>query len=122
MTEANKRRTARKARHGRIRKKISGDSNSPRLSVFRSDKHIYAQLIDDASGQSIATVSTLSKDVREKVRDMKKVDASRIVGEAIATVAKEKGITRVRFDRGGFLYHGRVQAVAEGARKAGLKF
>ncbi len=122
MTDAKKKAEARIARHKRVRRTLSGTSDRPRLCVFRSSKHIYAQLYDDVAGQALATVSTLSKDLREAVAKKSKKEASRIVGLKLAEVAKEKGITSVRFDRGGFLYHGRVRALADAAREGGLEF
>src|SRR5918999_5661325 len=103
-------------RHLRVRKKVSGTAERPRLVVFRSDKHIYAQLVDDVAGRTIATVSSL------KVGDGKKSDKAAEVGKQVAVLAKDKGITRVVFDRGGYKYHGRVKAVADGAREGGLEF
>ncbi len=122
MTDAKKKAAARVARHKRIRKAMAGSPERPRLCVFRSSKHIYAQLIDDVAGRSLAVVSTLSKDLRGDVTDKKKIEASKMVGLKIAEIAKEKGISNVRFDRGGFLYHGRVRALADGAREGGLEF
>ncbi len=104
----------------RIRKTIKGTAERPRLSVFRSNKQIYAQLIDDLNGITIAAASSASKDF-EKM-NTKKVDIAKEVGKSIATKANESGISSVIFDRGGYLYHGRVKALAEGAREAGLKF
>ena len=103
----------------RIRKKISGSAQKPRLSVFRSNKDIYVQLIDDATGTTIASASSRQKESDGK---MNKVEASKKVGEAIAKKSLDLGISSVVFDRGGYLYHGRVKAVAEGAREAGLQF
>ncbi len=105
-----------------IRKKIFGTPQKPRLSVYRSLKHIYAQLIDDIKGHTILSVSTLNKDVKEKIRGMKKTEQAFLVGEILGKIALEKGIKEVVFDRGGFKYHGRVKALADGARKSGLKF
>ena len=104
----------------RIRKKISGTSSTPRLSVFRSNSDIYAQLIDDATGVTIAGASSRQKDI--SAQKAPKIDKSKMVGEAIALKAKELGIEKVVFDRSGYIYHGRVKAVAEGAREGGLKF
>jgi|SRR4051794_24898178 len=108
-------------RKRRIRKKISGDSARPRISVFRSSKHIYVQAIDDSNGATVAAASTLSEGVKDVVEGTKTDDA-KAVGQAIAKVLIEKGITEVVFDRNGYLYHGRVKALAEAAREAGLKF
>ena len=118
------RRTGRQRRRIGIRKKISGDSGRPRLSVFRSLKHTYAQLIDDVDGATLVSASTLSDEVRKLLGngDHTKTDASKAVGKVLARLALEKGIKQVRFDRGGYLYHGRVQALAEAAREGGLEF
>ena len=104
----------------RIRKKVSGASAKPRLSVFRSNTDIYAQLIDDNNGTTLAAASSRQKDIL--AQKAPKIEKSKLVGAAIATKAKELGITTVVFDRGGYIYHGRVKAVAEGAREAGLVF
>jgi large subunit ribosomal protein L18 len=108
-------------RKRRIRKKISGSGDRPRVSVFRSSKHIYAQAIDDSTSSTLATVSTLSEGVKEGL-DGNKTDDAKAVGAALAKVLKDKGIEQIIFDRNGYLYHGRVKALAEGAREAGLKF
>ena len=104
----------------RIRKKINGTAAAPRLSVFRSNSDIYAQLIDDATGVTIAGASSRQKDI--SAQKAPKVDKSKMVGESIARKAKELGIEKVVFDRSGYIYHGRVKAVAEGAREGGLNF
>ncbi|NIO16323.1 MAG: 50S ribosomal protein L18 [Deltaproteobacteria bacterium] len=109
-------------RKKRIRKKIFGVAERPRLSVFRSAKHIYAQIIDDSIGSTILTVSTLNRDVKEKVKGLKKTEAAKVVGQVVAEKAIEKGLKKIVFDRNGFIYHGRVKALAEGAREAGLEF
>ena len=107
----------------RIRKKVKGTAERPRLAVYRSLNHIYAQLVDDLSGRTILTVSSLDKEVVPKAKSAKgKLEAGKLVGKQLAALAKEKGIERVCFDRGGYLYHGRVKAVAEGAREGGLNF
>jgi large subunit ribosomal protein L18 len=112
----------RERRKLRIRQKISGTSEMPRLSVFRSAKHIYAQVVDDVAGKTVAHASTLSKDVKAEASEAKKLDAAKKVGEAIAKALLAKGVSKVVFDRNGYLYHGRVRALADAARKAGLKF
>jgi large subunit ribosomal protein L18 len=112
----------RERRKLRIRKKISGTSEQPRLSVFRSAKHIYAQVVDDVAGSTLAHASTLSRDVRGEVAEATKSDAAKKVGQAIAKLLLAKGITKVVFDRNGYLYHGRIRALADAARQAGLKF
>jgi large subunit ribosomal protein L18 len=114
--------TARLSRKRRIRKKIGGTVERPRLSVFRSAKHIYVQIVDDIGGRTLATASTLSKEIREKLTGLKKSETAKEVGRLLAARAKEKGISQVVFDRNGFLYHGRVKAVAEGCREHGLVF
>ena len=109
-------------RRYRIRKKISGTSDRPRLAVFRSLKHIQAQLIDDTTGKSLIGVATYSSDVRDRLASLEgKCAQSKEVGRTLAQKAKEAGISRVVFDRGGYLYHGRVKALADGAREGGLK-
>ena len=109
-------------RHGRIRNKISGTPECPRMDVYRSLNHIYVQFIDDTKGVTLASASTLDGDVKAKIADKTKMEASKIVGEVAAKRAMYKGIEAVVFDRGGYLYTGRVAQVAEGARAAGLKF
>jgi len=121
MTHAAELRRARLARHERIRERLRGSAARPRLSVFRSLSHIHAQLIDDDSGRTLAAASSLELKA-EKAQKTKKSELAARVGELIARRAKEKGLESVVFDRGGSLYHGRVKAFADGARKAGLKF
>ncbi len=122
MLKKGDRNALRQRRHLRIRKRFGGAAGRPRLSVFRSLKHLYAQIVDDARGTTLVAASTLDPDVREAVKGRKKTEAGALVGETIAKRALEKGIDRVVFDRGGYLYHGRVKALADGARKAGLQF
>lgn len=112
--------TARKRIHYRIRKRISGTASKPRMSVFRSNRDIYVQLIDDENGQTLASASSRQKDIAAQSGN--KVEISKLVGEAIGRKSTELGISEVVFDRSGYLYHGRVKAVADGAREAGLKF
>ncbi|MDP9036487.1 MAG: 50S ribosomal protein L18 [Myxococcota bacterium] len=112
----------RERRKLRIRRKISGTGEKPRLSVFRSAKHIYAQVVNDASGKTVAHASTLSRDVREDVTEGSKLDAAKKVGMSIAKALLAQGISHIVFDRNGYLYHGRVRALADAARQAGLKF
>ncbi|MBI5827189.1 MAG: 50S ribosomal protein L18 [Deltaproteobacteria bacterium] len=107
-------------RKSRVRKKVRGTQQRPRLNVYRSNKHIYAQIVDDASGVTLAASSSNSKDFADA--DVKKSETAKKVGEKIARLALEKGIDCVVFDRSGYLYHGRIKALAEGAREAGLKF
>ena len=106
----------------RIRKRLSGDAQRPRLSVYRSEKHIYGQLIDDVSGRTLASASTMSEAVAAKAKDLAPLEAAKLVGAAIAEAAKAKGITAVAFDRNGRRYAGRLQALAEAARAGGLQF
>ena len=109
-------------RHARVRKKVSGTAERPRLNVYRSTNHIYAQIIDDVKGHTLVSSSTLDKTVAAQIADLTKTEAAKKVGESIAKKALAAGITEVVFDRGGYLYTGRVQALADGAREAGLKF
>jgi len=113
---------ARKIRHLRVRKKIKGTAERPRLNVFRSAKHMYAQIIDDEKGVTLASASTVDKELRGQISNGGNVEAAQKVGELVAKRALEKGIKRVVFDRGGYLYHGRVRALADAAREAGLDF
>lgn len=114
---------SRKKRHHRIRRDVVGTAQKPRLVVFKSLKHIYAQMIDDLEGKTLASSNSLQKEIRDQIKeDMKKSNVAEIVGKAIAEKAKTAGIEYVVFDRAGYKYHGRVAALAEGARKAGLKF
>jgi len=114
--------TARDKRKARIRKKISGTSERPRLTVYKSLKHMYAQVVDDVAGRTLVAVSTGSKALKGEVKEDDKTAAAKKVGQAVARAALEKGISQVVFDRNGFDYHGRIAAVAEAAREAGLKF
>ena len=108
--------------HGRIRKKIRGTAERPRLAIFRSQSHIYAQIVDDDAGATLCGASSLDKDVKAKAKRGSTVAAASQVGGLIAGRAKDKGIADVVFDRGGFQFHGRVKALAEAAREGGLKF
>lgn len=122
MINKPSRAAARNKRHYRIRNKINGTAQVPRLAVFRSNKHMYAQLIDDVAGHTIAAASTLEADIASKLEYTSTIEGAKAVGEAIAKKALEKGITEVVFDRGGYVYHGKVQALADAAREAGLQF
>ncbi len=122
MLKKFNRNEARKIRHERVRKKIYGTPERPRLNVYRSNSHIYAQIIDDINGHTLISASTLDKELREKLSSTSNKEAARLVGELIGKRALEKGIEQVVFDRGGYQYHGRVKEIAEGAREAGLKF
>ena len=117
----------RQKRHARVRKNVTGTAEAPRMNVYRSLNHIYVQVIDDRAGNAkggitIAAASTMDKAVKEQIAGLSKTDAAKVVGTVAAKRAMEKGVTAVVFDRGGYLYTGRVQAVADGAREAGLKF
>lgn len=114
--------TARKRRHARVRKKISGTDQVPRLNVFRSLKHIYAQIIDDVAGCTLVSTSTLDADIRDQVAGLSKTEQAKVVGKRLAEKALSKGVTQVVFDRGGYLYHGRVKALADASRESGLEF
>ena len=117
---AQGRRLARLRRHRRVRKRVDGSAVRPRLAVFRSARHIYAQVVDDTTGRTLASASTLDTDLRSASGS--KVDRAKRVGGLIAERARNAGITRVSFDRGGFAFHGRVASLAEGAREGGLEF
>lgn len=122
MKNAIKRRAARQRRKRSIRKRISGTGARPRLSVFRSAKHIYAQVIDDLSGKTLASASTMEPAVRDQIAELDKSAAAAEVGKLVAARCQEKSIDTVVFDRNGYIYHGRVKSLAEGAREGGLKF
>jgi large subunit ribosomal protein L18 len=127
MTQvARERRESRVRRHERIRKKMDGTPDCPRLCVFRSHKHIYGQIVDDTVGRTLLTVGSLSEEVAGRmssIADAKgKTGRARAVGIVLAEKAREQGLTRVRFDRGGYIYHGRIKALADGAREGGLEF
>lgn len=115
-------RAARVRRHLRVRRKVFGTPERPRLNVYRSLTNIYAQIIDDTIGHTLVSASTLEKGLRDEVKGLKPVEAARKVGLVLAERAKQAGITKVAFDRGGYKYHGRVKALAEGAREGGLEF
>jgi large subunit ribosomal protein L18 len=112
----------RKERHYSIRNKVVGTPERPRLNIFKSSKHIYAQVIDDATGTTLASASTQDKELRDQVAELTKTDAAKLVGKTVGERAKNKGINTVVFDRGGYLYHGRVKVLADGARESGLEF
>ena len=122
MAGAKTRAEARKRRQARVRRKVVGTASRPRLSVFRSAKHIYAQIIEDATGSSLVSASTQCKCVSEGVNYTGNISAAKAVGAAVAKMALEKDIKEVVFDRNGFVYHGRVKALADAAREAGLEF
>ncbi len=116
------REAARRRRHARIRRKVSGTAERPRLNVFRSLEHVYAQVIDDWAGHTLVSASTIDAEIRPRVDGLSKTEQARIVGEVVAERALDRGIETVVFDRGGYQYHGRVKALAEAAREQGLKF
>ena len=122
MGKTNPSAEARDKRQKRVRRKVRGTAERPRLCIFRSSRHMYAQVIDDDSGRTLVTASTLSPNVKDRVKDVDKKEAAKLVGRAVAEAAKAKGIDKVVYDRNGFLYHGRVAALAESAREAGLEF
>jgi large subunit ribosomal protein L18 len=115
-------RAARIRRHARVRKNVNGTPERPRLAVFRSLTHIYAQVIDDVERKTIAAASDVEADVKKKANGKKKEEIAAIIGTLLAERAKEKGVTKVVFDRGGFVFHGRIKALAEAARESGLDF
>lgn len=116
------RRSARQKRHLRVRKKVFGTAESPRLSVFRSLNHIYAQIIDDTTGNTLVAASTLDEELKGQLKTGGNIEAAKAVGKRVAEKAKAKGITMVVFDRGGNIFHGRVKALADSARESGLEF
>ncbi len=122
MSQKNIREEARQKRKTRIRKRIFGTEQRPRLSVFRSAKHIYAQIVVDSTGSTLLAASSLSPEIKEELGKLKKSEAAKKVGELLGRKAAEKNIRKVVFDRNGFLYHGRIKALAEGARESGLEF
>lgn len=122
MVKKDSRNEARVKKHRRIRNRLVGTTERPRLAVFRSNNHMYAQIIDDTVGNTLVAASTLQKDVKTELEKTNNVNAAAKLGEVIAKKALEKGITEVVFDRGGFIYQGKVQALADAAREAGLQF
>ena len=122
MIKRKSRNETRQRRHLRIRRGVEGTPERPRLSVFRSVAHIYAQVVDDRAGRTLAAASSLDPEIKTQAAGAKKTEAGKLVGQLIARRAKEHGVNQVVFDRGGYLYHGRVKAVADGAREGGLKF
>jgi len=122
VSVANKRAQARLKRQVRVRRKVRGTTERPRLCIYRSAKHIYAQIIEDITGATLVAASTVCKDIADGQKYTGNIEAAKAVGEAIAKKALEKNIKQVVFDRNGFLYHGRIQALADAAREAGLSF
>ena len=118
----NSRSVARTRRHTRVRKNLMGTADRPRLNVFRSVSAIYAQVIDDHTGRTLVSASTVDRELREKVKGLKKSEQAKMIGQAVAERAKSQGISAVVFDRGGYRYFGRVKALADGAREGGLQF
>ena len=119
---AQSRSVARERRHSRVRKNLEGTADRPRLNVFRSLSGIYVQVIDDQSGRTLVSASTVDRELREKLKGMKKADQAKMIGQTVAERAKSKGIQTVVFDRGGYRYIGRIKALADGAREGGLQF
>ena len=115
-------RIARKRRHARVRRKVSGTISKPRLCVFRSLKHIYAQIIDDSAGHTLASSSSLDPEIKDELPGKTKVESAELIGSLVAQRALDNGVKKVVFDRGGYKYHGRVKSLAEAARRAGLEF
>lgn len=123
MIKKPSRSAAREKRHYRLRNKISGTAQRPRLAVYRSDKHMYAQIIDDVEGNTLVSASTVEKEAKEKLGNKtSNVEAAKLVGQLVAKRAVEKGINEVVFDRGGYVYHGKIKALADAAREVGLQF
>ena len=122
MSNTNQRVVSRLGRKAHVRKNVSGDSDRPRLVVYRSNGHIYAQVVDDTAGKTLVAASTLTAEVKSAITELDKKGAAKEVGKAVAQKAKAAGIERVVFDRNGFRYHGRVAALADGAREGGLDF
>jgi len=122
MMAEKDRRLGRLRRRKHVRKKVFGTPERPRLNVFRSLRHIYAQVIDDTVGHTLISASTLDPEVREQIAGLKKTEQARVVGKVLAARALARGVTRVAFDRAGYKYHGRVKALADGAREGGLDF
>ena len=122
MVSKESRQKIRVKKHMKIRNRFSGTAERPRLAVFRSNNHVYAQVIDDVAGKTLVSASTLEKDIKAELKNTDDTDAATKVGEIVAKRALEKGIKAVVFDRGGYIYHGKVKALADAAREAGLEF
>ena len=122
MSQENPREKSRERRHQRVRVSVEGTPERPRLNVFRSLRHIYAQVIDDSAGKTLLAVSTLDPDVRSQLKGLRKTDQAKLVGKTLAERAQQAGIKAVVFDRGGYKFHGRVKALAEASREGGLDF
>ena len=122
MVSKKSRNEVRVNKHRKLRNRFSGTAERPRLAVFRSNNHVYAQVIDDVAGKTLVSASTLEKDIKAELKNTDDIEAATKVGDVVAKRALEKGIKAVVFDRGGYIYHGKVQALADAAREAGLKF
>ncbi len=122
MSSEKGREEARKRRQRRVRAHVSGTADRPRLNVYRSLAHIYAQVIDDVTGATLVSASTVDSELRKEMAGKKKAEQAKVVGQAVAKRALAKGLTKVTFDRGGYRYHGRIKALADGAREGGLEF
>lgn len=122
MYKIYERNATRKKKHRRLRSRLTGTSQRPRLNIFRSNSQIYAQIIDDTVGKTMVAASSLEKDIQDEIKDLNKKETAKAIGKLVAQRAIEKGIKQVVYDRGGYIYHGRVAALAEGAREAGLEF
>ncbi len=122
MVSKESRSKVRAKKHMRIRNRFSGSAERPRLAVFRSNNHVYAQVIDDVSGTTLVSASTLEKDIKAELKNTDDIEAATKIGDVVAKRALEKGIKTVVFDRGGYIYHGKVKALADAAREAGLEF
>ena len=122
MVSKESRQKIRAKKHMKIRNRFSGTAERPRLAVFRSNNHVYAQVIDDVAGKTLVSASTLEKDIKAELKNTDDIDAASKVGSVVAQRAMEKGIKAVVFDRGGYIYHGKVKALADAAREAGLEF
>lgn len=122
MADIKRTEQQRQRRHRRVRVQVHGTAERPRLNVFRSLRHIYAQLVDDTVGHTLASAGTLDAELRQGLGELKRTEQAKLVGQLLAKRALEKGVKQVVFDRGGYKYHGRVKALAEGARSAGLQF
>ncbi len=122
MIKKNDRKEIHERKHKRVRKSVLGTANHPRLCVYKSNKHLYAQIVNDVEQQSLLTVSTVLKEIKGQSKSTDSMQAAKLLGSLVAQKAKEKGIGAVVFDRGGYPYHGKVKAIADAAREAGLKF
>lgn len=122
MVSKESRQKVRAKKHMKIRNRFSGTAERPRLAVFRSNNHVYAQVIDDVAGKTIVSASTLEKDIKAELKNTDDIEAATKIGDVVAKRALDKGIKAVVFDRGGYIYHGKVKALADAAREAGLEF